>query len=371
LSLGAAITSLAVVPHLFCERGALAYDTTSHDASVPIRLSNQVATHLDAPVSTAHFQTGSELFDAEWVFGTYMMAAMGFAQLGLAHPEVKSENTARADRAIETLIGPAGTAFDTAQWGESALGTLDTDHGHAAYLGYVNLAIGARRALEPDARWVELNDRITAALERRMLAAPLAVIETYPGQVFPVDCAAALGSIGLHERVTGVDHHAVREHFHRSITAHYLDARGLLVQRASVTGEVRDGARGSGTMLASYFLSFGDPSLSAALWSSGKSAFYTQRVGFGAVHEYPADRVGRGDIDSGPIVFGLGLSATGFALGASRAQEDHDAFRALFATTYLFGAPRRSLEREHFATGGPLGDAILFAMLTASPTGSR
>ena len=38
-------------------------------------------------------------------------------------------------------------------------------------------------------------------------------------------------------------------------------------------------------------------------------------LGFGAVYEYPVAyrKVGRGDIDSGPLVLGYAVSATGFS----------------------------------------------------------
>ena len=45
--------------------------------------------------------------------------------------------------------------------------------------------------------------------------------------------------------------------------------------------------------------------------------------------------------------------------------DDADAFVALYATAHLFGAPFDEQSTRTFATGGPLGDAILFAMLTA------
>jgi len=72
-------------------------------------------------------------------------------------------------------------------------------------------------------------------------------------------------------------------------------------------------------------------------------------------------------VDAGPVVLGFGVTATAFTLGASRIHGDVDAFRALYATADLFGAPRETRGGEGFATGGALGDAILFAMLTAPP----
>lgn len=87
-------------------------------------------------------------------------------------------------------------------------------------------------------------------------------------------------------------------------------------------------------------------------------------LGFGTILEHAEGGAGA-DVDSGPVVAGFGVSATGFAIGASRAHGDRDAFAALYATAHLFGAPFDENGRRTYATGGPLGDAILFAMLTA------
>jgi len=88
-------------------------------------------------------------------------------------------------------------------------------------------------------------------------------------------------------------------------------------------------------------------------------------LGFGFVREYPRHMAGQGDIDSGPVLFGYGVSPTGFALEDARMYGDRAYFRKLYATAHLFGAPTVSRKRVNFTTGGPLGNALLFAMLTA------
>ena len=85
------------------------------------------------------------------------------------------------------------------------------------------------------------------------------------------------------------------------------------------------------------------------------------------MREYPRGVFGLGDIDSGPVIFGFGVSSTGFSLAGARRYGDDDAFSALYATTHVFGAPTAVGDATRFATGGPIGDAILFAMLTAPP----
>jgi hypothetical protein len=67
------------------------------------------------------------------------------------------------------------------------------------------------------------------------------------------------------------------------------------------------------------------------------------------------------------VVLGVSVSATGFALAPARAHGRRDAFERLFRTTDLFGAPEASGDRRRFLTGGPIGNALLLALLTSGP----
>jgi hypothetical protein len=67
------------------------------------------------------------------------------------------------------------------------------------------------------------------------------------------------------------------------------------------------------------------------------------------------------------VVLGVGVSATGFTLGGARIHGDRALYTQLYRTADLFGAPHRSGNGRRFVSGGPLGDAILLAMLTARP----
>jgi hypothetical protein len=65
------------------------------------------------------------------------------------------------------------------------------------------------------------------------------------------------------------------------------------------------------------------------------------------------------------VLFGVSVSATGFALAGARASGDRPFFAGLYRTAALFGVLVDRGEGRRFATGGPLGNALLLAMLTA------
>ena len=90
-------------------------------------------------------------------------------------------------------------------------------------------------------------------------------------------------------------------------------------------------------------------------------------LGFGAIREYAPGFRGHGDVDSGPVLLGVSVAATGFALAPARATGRADAFTELLRTTTLFGIPVERGDRQRFATGGPIGNALLLALLTSGP----
>ena len=145
----------------------------------------------------------------------------------------------------------------------------------------------------------------------------------------------------------------------------------MLIQAVdSKTGEAIDQPRGSGTTLGLYFMSFSHSDLAIDLWQVMVNKQKGYVLNYGMMREYPPGVSGWGDVDSGPVIFGYGVSPSGFALAGARIFDDAETFRDLYATTVLFGAPGETGGRYGYLVGGPIGDAILFAMLTAQPLNS-
>ncbi|MEM9695005.1 MAG: hypothetical protein AAGA56_20860, partial [Myxococcota bacterium] len=125
----------ATVPVAVCRSGADAWLTDDPDAQQA--LAAGVSHWTERDLAAASFTTGDALFDAEWLFGTYMMAAMGFGQMATRRSEgdpVRTRLLARMDRCLRRLGAADVAAFDTGKWGRAALDDLD-GAGHAAYLG--------------------------------------------------------------------------------------------------------------------------------------------------------------------------------------------------------------------------------------------
>ena len=367
----------AFVPAWWCGRTAGAWFAAG--APEHAALARAVARDLDRVPDAKEFHTGDAVFNGEWLFGTHLMAGFGFLQLARERPDLRSWAMERAERCIVRLLEPRLRAFDTKSWGGDAIDGLGGSADHAAYLGYLNVLLGAHRSAVPDSRFTAVHDRITAHLARRLAASRIGLLQTYPGEVYPVDNCAVAASIALHDRVTGTDANAaLLADWRRRLDQRWTDPEsGLLFQAVHADdGRPLDAPRASGTTLGVYLLSFWDADLSHRLYRPVRANCAAAPLGFGAVREYPPRLRGkrggrglRGDIDSGPVVFGFGVSPTGFLLAGCRIHGDAEYFRRLWASAWLAGAPHRSGDRVSFVSGGPLGNAILFAMVTARPGG--
>lgn len=366
VALGCALVVVRLVVPWWCGRDAAAWLRGDPE------IQHQLAAELVAfeASDAAHRAGSADRFTGEWALVTHQMVALGLAQLCLAHPAWQPELAPVVTVAAANSFLPEMRGFGTRAWkGEDAMASLDGDHGHA-YLAYAALALGMARLVDPafPAALARQHDALIAAYERRLLASETGLIETYPGEAFPTDVAAVAAAIAVHGRATHVSHEPVLRRWAARVRAIQIDpASGLVIQRMDArTGAAHDAPRASGTGLAAYFAGFADRSVAAQL-ATGLLRQESTRFGFGAIREYAEGREGAGDVDSGPVLLGVSVAATGFALAPARAFGQGDAFVRLYRTTDLFGLPVGDGDRRRFAVGGPIGNALLLAFLTSGP----
>ncbi len=365
VALAAACTLVgrATAPRWICGRAADPWfdgEVATQDA-----LAHHVANAILAERGRVFFHTGSARFDGQSAIAIYQMAILGLGQIVLEHPEKREAYLPAMRSAAERMVAPETLSYAGQVWGHHGAQRMSPGEGHA-YLGYVNLALGMLRAVDPSTPHAALHDRLSAAFAERLAASPTGLVETYPGETWPPDVAAVAGSVGLHAKVTGTDRRALLDAWADRFARCALDGSGYLVQRVkSGSCAPLDAPRGSGTAVAAYFTSFAVPSLSAKLHRAIVSEGRRSLFGFGGVREYARGHSGIGDVNAGPILFGVSVGATGFAIGSARANRDRELYRELYRTAHLFGVPVASSDGESFAVGGTLGNALLLAMLTA------
>jgi hypothetical protein len=121
-------------------------------------------------------------------------------------------------------------------------------------------------------------------------------------------------------------------------------------------------ARGSGAAWNAFYLPFIDESF-AADQSARTWATFGDTALFGTLHgirEWPRGVEATGDVDSGPLVFGVSPSATGFMLGAARLAGDEARVSGLLTTAELVGVSAGG----RYLLSPLVGDAITLAAKT-------
>ncbi len=85
------------------------------------------------------------------------------------------------------------------------------------------------------------------------------------------------------------------------------------------------------------------------------------------IREFPLGREGHGDVDSGPVIFELSTSGTGFALAGARYTKDTELLAGILYTSELAGFTLQWGGQRWYLTAPLVGDAIMLAMKTVTP----
>lgn len=378
VALLAFVLGFATVPHRVMEREAAKWLRGEPAKTDALGAGVASWTETSRTITVPAFTTGTSRFDGEWLVAMYTMAAMGFGQVARERADVREANIARMEACLDALLERRVRVFDTSGWGDDAVESLafppgsSGDRGHVAYLGYAGMAFALHRALRPESRFVADEEAIIGALERRIIASPSHFVETYPDEIYPADNTAALAALALHARAANEPRSPALAFGLDALRERGIDPKtGLLFHAVTADGVPRDGTRASATALAAYFLTFADGTTSRELFRALEKSQFRTVLGFGGMMEHPPGKPPvAAAYDSGPVLLGFGVAASGFALGTARALGHRDIFTSLYATAHLFGVPLDENDARTYVAGGALGDAILFAMLTTPPIGT-
>ncbi|EIV92732.1 hypothetical protein [Frankia sp. QA3] len=178
----------------------------------------------------------------------------------------------------------------------------------------------------------------------------------------------AVAALRRADLATGADHSALIARWVDRARARADPGTGLLPHETDpVTGRRVSGARGSSQSLIQRFWPLLDPAGAPTSYRRFRSVFVTRRFGVVGVREYPAGVAGGGDVDSGPLLAGLSMSATAVAIGAARSNGDVAVAVSLTHEADVFGVPVRWWgTRRHLLGAVPIADAFL-AWARATP----
>jgi hypothetical protein len=310
----------------------------------------------------------------------YVLPALGYVNRGLSDPARMEGCRTRVrqliDLAIPAVVRKVGPSGGT-------LANLDTYRHHATYLGMINLALGGYRLIGGDDRYEAVHKTLTDVLAKALLENEGRPLDSYPSLCWPFDTIPCLLSLKLRDKIAGMTRTEplLRRHLEWVERSGTDPALGLPVSRMDKAGKPSAPPRGCDLSFRLCLLVHLDRAQAENVYKKYMEAFWIDRGIVSGFAEWPHGKDGPADADSGPIVLGIGLSATGLGIGAARAMGDEARQASLarqLANLQAFRRLAESMDKksggafaiplsDRYVTGFLYGDACLFYAATWTP----
>jgi hypothetical protein len=206
---------------------------------------------------------------------------------------------------------------------------------------------------------------IAEAIER----SPTPFLASYSGQAWPVDTFPAIVSLRGFGHLVDGRYNTLIDNWLADVQDRLDTETGLVPHRTDLqTGQSLDGSRGTSQVLILLFLAEIDPELGQAHYQLFRQQHLVTRLGLPGVLEFPSHRPGMGDVDSGPLLAGVSLSATAIFLGTSRLYRDEEVSTAVWQGGEALGLAVHTGKQRYYAFGLlPIGDAFVVWAKTMTP----
>jgi hypothetical protein len=240
--------------------------------------------------------------------------------------------------------------------------------------GEIALMLAARQMVRVEPRnGPLLAGRVDRVVEE-LSQGPVMCGESYPNECWMFCNTVAVAAVKLSDRVDGRDHGAFVQKWLATVKAKLVHKEsGLLVSSFTYGGEPDQGPEGSSIWMAAHCLQVVDPEFARQQYRLAREQLGAEVVGFGYAKEWPGSWVGQPDVDSGPIVPGVELSAgsTGLAMLGAASFGDDEYLRKLLTTLEFGGFPIRRGGELRYGASNQVGDAVLLYALVQGPLWER
>jgi hypothetical protein len=310
--------------------------------------------------------------NAEWDFMGRTFLVLSLANMSLRDPAAAPQYLTVMDAIIDETLRlerEKGMYFFLMDY--ARLTDFKTRPARSLFLdGEIALMLGARRLVAEREDYRPLLQQRTAAMLASLQQNPLLIAESYPDECWMFDHAMAFAALRVADVLDGTDHREFTRRWLASARQHLTDTKtGLLVSCFDLRGNVSDGPEGSTIWSVAHCLQIVDPAFAADQYTRAKKELARAVCGFGFAREWPASWRGPMDVDSGPIIPVLGVSAgsSGLAVLGAAAFNDRTYLKQLFASLNLAGFPVTHDGQLRYCASNQVGDAVLLYALTQGP----
>lgn len=259
----------------------------------------------------------NDVAGTEWpLFGTVFFLAAAEQLVAADKLTRDGETRAALDVAAEVVLAPSTAAWVRRKWGDDY-----QTKGNVFYRMLVIHGLTSFERASGDTRYHAIARAQAQSLAAELMAAGYHLADDYPGECYPTDVLWAVAAI---QRVLGDEAAPLVRQFMAVLDGPLRTRYGLpAFEVNSETGEIRQGPRGSGN---SGMLSFAGEldSAIAGRWHEVYTNHYWEGGFVKGFREAPRGAPDVMDVDSGPVILGMGSVASLFGIGAARANGRFD-----------------------------------------------
>ena len=229
-------------------------------------------------------------------------------------------------------------------------------HGH-----YLNVALRYRSA-SGDKKFDPQIHRVARILAQGFAQNDQAILPSYPDMWWLTDNFPALSALVAYDRAFNSQRAKplVAKHL-ASVRQYYLDTATGMFSTYVFPKERRSlqGPRGISQMYGLHFLRDFAPEFAGEQYALARRHLFTSVLGIPGVREFPEGMLVTPDVDSGPLVFGMGPSASGFAVAASATMGERELAANLARAAGVVGMPVMGEGKLTYALMPAVGQGVI------------
>jgi len=230
--------------------------------------------------------------------------------------DITKDNIRRAiDKAAEIVASPATGTWVKTKWGD---GYLQKENVFYRMLFIMGLA--SYEKLTGNTRFHAMMAGQRDALDEELALAKYNLRDDYPGECYPADMLWAVAAIQRAARFDGVNHDKLVKNLMAVFDDKLKSPSGLpAFQADSRTGRIIQDARGCGNSGLLVFAYESDPRVAGRWYDAYAENFWKDTGWIAGFTEMPiASADSFADVDSGPVLCGVGSVASAFGIGAAK-----------------------------------------------------
>jgi hypothetical protein len=274
----------------------------------------------------------------EWpMFGaTFFLVTAGDLQAQGAIDATRGTVRDAVETAAEIVASPATATWVKAKWGNGYL-----EEENVFYRMLLILGLSSYERITGNTQYHTMMSRQRATLADELEKAHLHLRDDYPGECYPADMLWAVAAIQRAAKLDGANHDRLAKSLMTTFDGALKAPEGLpAFQAESRSGRILQGARGCANSGILLFASELDPTIAGRWYDAYEKNFWKDTgwiLGFTEMPRAANDDLM--DVDSGPVVCGIGSVSSAFGIGAAKTVGRIDRAAPLTAETVAASWP--------------------------------